>query len=133
MEMFKKLFFCWCSYEPEKIDIIAELPAEISNIIFRKLDDQSMCAAMMVSRTWYGKCQYERRRRHRIKKEDHHMKKKVCIKRYLSQRIHRQNQTAVQPPVHLSCGTRYTDTTRSFFRREFKVPKIKSRGTSLRL
>jgi len=63
MEAFKRMVAYFDIFVQKKLDIIKELPIEISNLIFGMLDSRSLRSAAKVSRTWRSTSTYERRRR----------------------------------------------------------------------
>jgi len=71
MEAFKRMvayFDIFNIFVEKKLDIIKELPIEISNMIFGMLDNRSLRSAAKVSRTWRSMSTYERRRRRQSRK-----------------------------------------------------------------
>lgn len=56
MEFFKSFLQAIGIWEPTKVDFIFELPVEVSRIILRKLDAESLLRAARVSRKWLQIC-----------------------------------------------------------------------------
>lgn len=74
-------------YDKNKIDIITELPLEISSMIMSMLDTRSLECAAMVSHRWRRISKYEHRRRWMSNKSKKYMlrlkmekiKRQICI------------------------------------------------------
>lgn len=60
MEAFRRIV---AYFVGKKVDIIKNVPIEISTMIINMLDDQSLRSASKVSRTWRTIVEYERKRR----------------------------------------------------------------------
>lgn len=60
MEAFRRIV---AYFVGKKVDIIKNIPIEISTMIINMLDDQSLRSASKVSRTWRTIVEYERKRR----------------------------------------------------------------------
>lgn len=60
MEAFRRIV---AYFVGKKVDIIKNMPIEISTMIINMLDDQSLRSASKVSRTWRTIVEYERKRR----------------------------------------------------------------------
>lgn len=67
MEFFSKLM-TFIGVREQKVDILKELPTEISQIILSKLDTQSLYNASQVSRTWLSLCKSTSNLRQRIRR-----------------------------------------------------------------
>lgn len=70
MEFFRKLmtFIGISRPNPPKIDILKDLPTELSQLILSKLDTQSLHNASQVSRTWLSLCKSTSSFRQRIRR-----------------------------------------------------------------
>ncbi|KAK1127867.1 hypothetical protein K0M31_003359 [Melipona bicolor] len=60
MEFFRSLLLAVGLLEPSKVDFIAELPLEVSQLILRKLDPESLLCAAQVSRKWMRICRSDK-------------------------------------------------------------------------
>lgn len=69
MESFRSLLRVIGLPDPTKIDFISELPLEISQMILRKLDSQSLRCVEQVSKKWLAVCRSEKKLRSRAKGE----------------------------------------------------------------
>ena len=56
MEFFRSLLRAVGLLEPSKVDFIGDLPPEVSQLILRKLDPESLLCAAQVSRKWMTVC-----------------------------------------------------------------------------
>ncbi|XP_076686895.1 uncharacterized protein LOC143378801 [Andrena cerasifolii] len=56
MEFFRSFLRVIGLLEPTKVDVISELPLEVSQLILRKLDPESLLCAAQVSRKWLDVC-----------------------------------------------------------------------------
>lgn len=63
MEAFKSFLKFVGLYTERKVDFITKLPLEISNLILRMLDKQSLKFASRVSHKWKSVCKCEKKRR----------------------------------------------------------------------
>ncbi|KAL6258057.1 hypothetical protein P5V15_009975 [Pogonomyrmex californicus] len=78
MEAFRNLLVCF-EHKEVRIDIIAKLPYEISNLIFSMLDEESLHTAAYVSHTWRSMYEYQRKCR-QLRDPDVNMKRRPDIK-----------------------------------------------------
>ncbi|KZC03757.1 hypothetical protein WN55_04213 [Dufourea novaeangliae] len=60
MEYFRAFLRVIGLLEPTKVDFISELPPEVSQLILRKLDPESLLCAAQVSRNWLSVCSSDR-------------------------------------------------------------------------
>ncbi|XP_031771849.1 uncharacterized protein LOC116414250 [Apis florea] len=60
MEFFKSFLQTIGILEPTKVDLIFELPLEVSQLILRKLDAESLLCAAQVSRKWLQVCKSDK-------------------------------------------------------------------------
>ncbi|XP_031771850.1 probable E3 ubiquitin ligase complex SCF subunit sconB [Apis florea] len=60
MEFFKSFLQTIGILEPTKVDFIFELPLEVSQLILRKLDAESLLCAAQVSRKWLQVCKSDK-------------------------------------------------------------------------
>ena len=60
MEFFKSFLQTIGIFEPTKVDFISELPLEVSQIILRNLDEESLLCAARVSRKWLQICKLDK-------------------------------------------------------------------------
>ncbi|XP_043507401.1 probable E3 ubiquitin ligase complex SCF subunit scon-2 [Frieseomelitta varia] len=60
MEFFRLLLRAVGLLEPSKVDFIVELPLEVSQLILRKLDPESLLCAAQVSRKWMAVCRSDK-------------------------------------------------------------------------
>ncbi|XP_061932907.1 uncharacterized protein LOC133666377 [Apis cerana] len=60
MEFFKSFLQAIGILEPTKVDFISELPLEVSQMILRNLDDESLLCAARVSRKWLQICKFDK-------------------------------------------------------------------------
>ncbi|CAK9831385.1 hypothetical protein ANTRET_LOCUS8387 [Anthophora retusa] len=101
MEYFRSFLCAIGLLEPAKVDFISELPVEISQLILRKLDPESLLCAARVSRKWLDVCRSdgnlrrtarsykqdtERRQREEFLGEASTEEKKIQVPRKLSNR-----------------------------------------------
>ncbi|CAL7951553.1 unnamed protein product [Xylocopa violacea] len=56
MEYFKSFLQVIGLLEPSKVDFISELPPEVSQLILRKLEPETLLCAAQVSRKWLNIC-----------------------------------------------------------------------------
>ncbi|OAD61888.1 putative E3 ubiquitin ligase complex SCF subunit sconB [Eufriesea mexicana] len=73
MEIFKCFLRAIGLMEPAKVDFLSELPPEVSQLILRKLDPESLLCAAQVSRKWMEICKSDKilrrtARRHKNRK-----------------------------------------------------------------
>ncbi|XP_076620718.1 uncharacterized protein LOC143341633 [Colletes latitarsis] len=76
MEFFKSFLRVIGLLQPAKVDFISELPLEVSQLILRKLDPESLLCVAQVSRNWLNVCssdkslkQSARRHKRRTKRQ----------------------------------------------------------------
>ena len=60
MEFFRSLLRAIGLLEPSKVDFIAELPLEVSQLILRKLDPESLLCAAQASQKWMIVCRSDK-------------------------------------------------------------------------
>ena len=60
MEFFRSFLRVIGLLEPTKVDVISELPPEVSQLILRKLDSESLLCAAQVSRKWMNVCRSDK-------------------------------------------------------------------------
>lgn len=80
MEFFKSLLRAVGLLEPSKVDFIDELPMEISQLILRKLDPESLLCAAQVSRKWRTVCRSDKILRDTAKDYKRNIRRKMMGK-----------------------------------------------------
>jgi len=111
MEAFKRMVAYFGIFVEKKLDIIEELPIEISNMIFGMLDGRSLRSAAKVSRTWRSVSTYERRRRQSRNTKLNLMRYpsiERSARRIVTFEMHERNGIAIQQ--NLSRSPRYLRT-----------------------
>jgi len=111
MEAFKRMVAYFGIFVEKKLDIIKELPIEISNMIFGMLDGRSLRSAAKVSRTWRSVSTYERRRRQSRNTKLNLMRYpsiERSARRIVTFEMHERNGIAIQQ--NLSRSPRYLRT-----------------------
>ncbi|XP_043257907.1 uncharacterized protein LOC122400478 [Colletes gigas] len=63
MEFFKSFLRVIGLLQPAKVDFISELPLEVSQLILRKLDPESLLSVAQVSSKWLNVCSSDKRLR----------------------------------------------------------------------
>lgn len=140
MECFRSFLRVIGLLEPTKVDIISELPLEVSQLILRKLDPESLLCAAQVSRKWLEVCRsdkdlrrsarhYKRSRRRGLREEiygadlkaEERQKKFHDLKKVSRYVIpHRIDAAVVLGRIPYPCGT-----TRSMVRPSLDVKRTK--------
>jgi hypothetical protein len=77
MELFRSLLRDVGLFVPSKVDIISELPLEISHLILRKLDPPTLQRAALVSRKWLNICRSDKCLRRRARRHMRYTKNRV--------------------------------------------------------
>ena len=77
MEFFRSLLRVVGLFVPSKVDIISELPLEVSHLILRKLDPSSLQSAALVSRKWFNVCRSDKCLRWKVRRHMRHTRKRV--------------------------------------------------------
>ncbi|KOX71470.1 hypothetical protein WN51_04383 [Melipona quadrifasciata] len=80
MEFFRSLLRAVGLLEPSKVDFIAELPLEVSQLILRKLDPESLLCAAQVSRKWMRICRSDKLLRDTAKDYKRNIRRKMMGK-----------------------------------------------------
>ena len=96
MKPFAKSFLRTIRSTERKLDFISELPLEMSQLILRKLDPESLLRAAQVSRRWMNICRSDPRL-------------KTTARRYKKTREAKENFTESQKTSTSLARTRYTD------------------------
>ena len=71
MEFFRSLLRVVGLFVPSKVDIISELPLEVSHLILRKLDPSSLQSAALVLRKWFNVCRSDKSLRWKVSTRRH--------------------------------------------------------------
>lgn len=77
METFRSLLRVVGLFVPSKVDIISELPLEISHLILRRLDPPTLQSAALVSRKWLNVCRSDKRLRRTARRHLRNTRKRV--------------------------------------------------------
>lgn len=80
MEFFRSLLRAIGLLEPTKVDFIGELPLEVSQLILRKLDPESLLCAAQVSRRWMTVCKSDNVLRNTAKEHQRNIRRKMMGK-----------------------------------------------------
>jgi hypothetical protein len=77
MEFFRSLLLVVGLFVPSKVDIISELPLEVSHLILRKLDSSSLQTAALVSDKWLNVCRSDKLLRRTARRHMRRTRKRV--------------------------------------------------------
>ncbi|CAK9831332.1 Probable E3 ubiquitin ligase complex SCF subunit scon-2 [Anthophora retusa] len=77
MEFFKSFLRVIGLLQPAKVDFISELPPEVSQLILRNLDPESLLRAAQVSRKWLDVCKSDKNLRRSARQHVKGAKKRV--------------------------------------------------------
>ncbi|KAK1127864.1 hypothetical protein K0M31_003356 [Melipona bicolor] len=80
MEFFRSLLLAVGLLEPSKVDFIAELPLEVSQLILRKLDPESLLCAAQVSQKWMRICRSDKLLRDTARDHKRNVRRKMMGK-----------------------------------------------------
>ncbi|KAK9303994.1 hypothetical protein QLX08_004493 [Tetragonisca angustula] len=80
MEFFRSLLRAVGLLEPSKVDFIGDLPPEVSQLILRKLDPESLLCAAQVSRKWMTVCRSDNVLRNTAKEHKRDIRRKMMGK-----------------------------------------------------
>ncbi|CAK9798530.1 Probable E3 ubiquitin ligase complex SCF subunit sconB [Anthophora plagiata] len=108
MEFFKSLLRVIGLLQPAKVDFISELPPEVSQLILRNLDPESLLRAAQVSRKWLDVCKSDRNLRRSARQHVRGTKKRMReeflgkdlprrIRKELSRKLRISKSRNVQP------------------------------------
>ncbi|XP_076164210.1 uncharacterized protein LOC143145074 isoform X1 [Ptiloglossa arizonensis] len=98
MEYFKSFLCAIGLLAPTKVDVISELPLEVSQLILRKLDPESLLCAAQVSRKWLGVCASDKKLRRTARR---HRRRTVSKRRreFLGEDVPRQTRMETRRQV----------------------------------
>ncbi|XP_054014905.1 uncharacterized protein LOC128895920 [Hylaeus anthracinus] len=77
MEFFRSFLRVIGLLAPAKVDFISELPLEVSQLILRKLDTESLLCAAQVSRKWLDVCSSDKSLRQSVRRHKRRNKKRM--------------------------------------------------------
>nr|XP_012134632.1 PREDICTED: probable E3 ubiquitin ligase complex SCF subunit sconB [Megachile rotundata] len=72
MEFFRSFLRVIGLLQPAKVDFISELPPEVSQLILRKLDPESLLNVAQVSQKWLGVCRADKKLRQTARRHLRH-------------------------------------------------------------
>ncbi|XP_043257910.1 probable E3 ubiquitin ligase complex SCF subunit scon-2 [Colletes gigas] len=77
MEFFKSFLRVIGLLQPAKVDFISELPLEVSQLILRKLDPESLLCVAQVSRNWLNVCSSDKSLRQSARRHKRRNKRRM--------------------------------------------------------